>query len=494
MASLSVSLATQVSQRTTLTAVQRQSVELLQLTGPELQQAVDDALAANPFLEAADDEAAEGQNAPEGDQDAPQGEGLQRAFFDDSVGVAADFERSKEPAVLTWKKTPADYEGEARDPFEHIASVGTLSQHLLEQLACARIDEKSAAHVEWLIGNLNEEGFLAEPLAEIFANCPEPCSLQEAQAALALLQSFDPAGVGASDACEALIIQLRRLEQSKDNPDATPEHCRLAARLLHECPAEIMKRDFKKAAKTLEASVGDVETAFALIGTLNPHPAADFADMRSLSFVVPEIVLVREKDNWIAKLNTAVVPRLGFDFENFELLTQAKLAKDEQTSWNQKAVQAKQFLHALEYRFSTITAVAQTIVDMQRSFFTKGPSALKPLFLKDVANRLGMSESTVSRATAGKFMQTPLGTFELKHFFGAGFSASDGEAVSTAAVRRRIVEIIASENPAKPLSDGAIAEMLASEGIIVARRTVAKYRELEHIAARSLRKAARSQI
>ena len=493
MASLSVNLATQVSQRTTLTAVQRQSVELLQLTGPELLQAVDEALAANPFLEAAGEESFEtAKTSEEASKIATQPENSERAFFDDSAGVAADFERSKESAVLSWKKTNADDEAEERDPFEHVASIGTLSEYLLEQLACAHVDKECAARVEWLIGNLDDEGFLAEPLSEIFANCPEPCSAEQAQEALDLLQSFDPAGVGAGSVCEALAIQLKRLASSKDSSSLLQQQSQLAARLLLECPTEIMKRDFKAAAKTLSADTDEIASAFELIGTLNPHPAADFADMRSISFVVPEIVLVREKDRWAAKLNTAVVPRLRFDFENFELLTQAKLAKDEQASWSKKASDAKHFLHALEYRFSTITAVAQTIVDMQRDFFTKGQSALKPLFLKDVAACLGMSESTVSRATAGKFMQTPLGTFELKHFFGAGFSASDGETVSTAAVRRRIVDIIASEDPAKPLSDGTIAEMLSSEGIVVARRTVAKYRELEHIAARSLRKAARS--
>ena len=182
------------------------------------------------------------------------------------------------------------------------------------------------------------------------------------------------------------------------------------------------------------------------------------------------------------------MPRLTFDHASFALLTQSKLARDERVRWSKLAADARNFVHALEFRYSTITAVAQTIVNMQSDFFTKGPAAVKPMHLKDVARMLAMSESTISRATAGKYMQTPLGTFELKYFFGTGYTAEDGQEVSSIAVRRRIRELVAAEDPARPLSDNAIAEALASEGIAVARRTVAKYRELEHIAPKSLRR------
>lgn len=477
------------SQRTTLTLMQRQSVELLQLTAPELASAVDEALASNPLLEALpQDETAEAA-PPEPAEPAAE----QKAAFDAALGMDANFERSREAALITWKKTAesADRrEDDDSDPFARLAHERTLTEHLMEQLSCARAPDSVRLLTAWLIGNLTEEGFLAEAPGEVFSTCPVPATDRERAQALALLQGLDPAGVGARNAVEALLLQLSRRAQSASGDGA--QRIALAQALLTHCAPELMRRDFKAAARMLESTAADVQAAFELISELNPHPASDFADVRESAFVVPEIIVTREDapqgPQWVARLNAAIVPRLRFDFENFELLTRAKLSREQKSAWNRMAGEARSFVHALEFRFSTITAVAQKIVDLQRGFFSKGPAALRPLQLRDVAQALGMSESTISRATSGKYMQTPLGTFELKHFFGTGFASGHGEQVSAAAVRGRIRALVAAEDPARPLSDGAIAEALAREGVQIARRTVAKYRELEHIAPKSLRR------
>lgn len=538
------------SQRSTLTLVQRQSVELLQLTAPELQSTVDEVLAANPLLEAETQDAPDASDSPDlqGDaqaspiesararrsDDAPDGEGfeneteaLPRAYerpeadaleaainpvreaagsaFDAAAGMDSNFERSKDPAVLTWKKTAESASGDEEfDPYARLTLARTLTDHLMEQLSCSRTSETVRLLTGWLIGNLDDEGFLSDPIEEIFSGCPVPATPKELQAAVTLLQSFDPAGVGARSATDALLLQLkRREEEAAGDAQGHREQAALALAqaLLTQCPAELMRHDFKAAARTLSCSPEEAQQAFDLIAGLNPHPASAFADVSDTAFVVPEILVtkmpVAAADDaegnasgyrWVARLNTAIVPRLRFDFENFELLTRAKLSREEKTAWNKMAGDARNFVHALEFRFSTITAVAQKIVELQKSFFQQGPAALRPLQLKDVAAALGMSESTVSRATAGKYMQTPLGTFELKYFFGTGYTSQTGDAVSAAAIRRRIRELVAAEDPAKPLSDAAIAEALAAGGVQVARRTIAKYRELEHIAPRSLRK------
>ena len=228
--------------------------------------------------------------------------------------------------------------------------------------------------------------------------------------ALRLVQSFDPAGVAASSPTHALLIQLSRLN--------VPETIRsLACELLSHMPETLARRDHKAAAKALGVAVEDVEQAHDLILSLNPHPASAFADIHEAGCVIAEVLLVKADGRWKAILNPAVVSRLRFDDETYNLLTQAKLHGEDLAEWKARARDARGFVRALEMRYSTITAVAQTIADMQEAFFTEGPKALKPMGLKDIAARLGLSESTVSRAAAGKYLQSPSGSFELKYFF-----------------------------------------------------------------------------
>lgn len=453
-------------QKTTLNLSQRQSVELLQLTSVELEQSVEAILATNPLVESVET------------TEVPEPETHQPSVDESEAGVAHDF---KEPNFLTWGTSPVD--DDDFDPFAKVATSENLTDVLLQQVGELHLTDAERSRVQWLIGNLDENGFLPDGL-ECTESCPEHYEAAEWQDALDLLQSLDPAGVGASTAIESLTLQLERQRNHKNEPVID-----LAIRLLTETKDLVAKRDFKSAARILSTTPEASLEAYRLICTLNPHPGANYADTANNQTVIPEIVVQKTVKGLIAVLNPAVVPTLRFDSESYELITKAKLTGDEKTAWKEKAAEAKLFVRSLEQRFATITAVAQAIIDAQPDFFEAGPTGLKPMGLKDIAMRLSMAESTVSRACAGKYMQTPLGTFEFKSFFTSSVAGSDGLSVSSSVVRKRITELVAAENPQKPLSDAAIADLLAKEGIELARRTVAKYRELEHIAPKSLRKA-----
>lgn len=460
-----------ITQKTVLSQQLRQSVELLQLSGPELQRELEVQLLSNPLLKLDEESsAAETPIKSEGlpAQQAPE------------AGVAHDF---REPNYLTWRGTAP--ETEDFDPYGAIGSQETLSDYLLHQLGCLRLAKDLRMRCAWIIGNLDDEGFLSDSLEELARDGAQVIGVTEDlyawQEALRLVQGLDPAGIAADGPTQSLLIQLSRLEVSE-------EERTIASALLTGMPEALAKRDHKAAARALGVTVEKIEQAHALILSLNPHPASAFADTHETGCVIAEVLLVKTKEGWKAVLNPDVVARLRFDDETYNLLTQAKLQGKDLADWKARARDARGFVRALEMRYSTITAVAQTIADMQEAFFTEGPKALKPMGLKDIAARLGLSESTVSRAAAGKYLQSPSGTFELKYFFSSALAGDDGQTASAAAARQLIVEAVAKENPAKPLSDAAIAEILASHGIHLARRTVAKYREIEQIPPKSLRK------
>lgn len=473
MPSFGASLTQTLAQKTVLSQQMRQSVELLQLSGPELQREVEEQLEANPLLRLKEADAASIQGEAsvevvEGSEDAPE------------AGVARDY---REPNYLSWRQTAP--ETEDFDPFSTISLEESLTDYLLRQLGCKQAAQPIKKLGEWIIGNLDERGFLTDPPLELVSDFERASGLTVSPAdwrtALALVQSLDPAGIAAAGPTESLLIQIAR-------SGADPRIAQTAAALLQKLPTELARRDYKTAARTLDVTEEVVKKAHELILSLTPHPAAAFGDTHEAGCVIAEVLLVHEKGAWRAVLNPAVVYRLQFDEETYALLTQAKLKEQDLTEWKNRAREAKGFMRSLEMRYSTITAVAQTIVDFQQAFFTEGARALKPMSLKDIAGRLNLSESTISRAAAGKYLQSPAGTFELRHFFSSALTGDDGQNASAAAARRLIVEAVAAEDPAKPLSDAAIADILAGKGIHLARRTVAKYREIEKIPPKSLRR------
>lgn len=462
------------SQRLAITPALQQSLATLQLPTNELKEAVEHEVDANPLL-----------NLEDGDYDPLEDKTEEAAApaatpFDEPAG---SMPLEREASLLTWSQTPAHEDETA--PVERLAAQETLSEHLRRQLAGLRLTPQETERLIWLIGSLDENGFLTEPLTECVQGCPAGGDMEDWNAALKLLQSFDPAGVGAANVMQALVLQVRDRAFEKE---IEPAAAQLAEQILTQCTTELARRDFKSIAARLGCSVKEASAAYTLISSLNPRPAANYLTSSSSGCIIPEVLVTKQGAHWVARINPQVVPQLRFNHEYFELLTQAKLDPEQRALWKDKAHSAKSFLHAVELRFSTIASVAQTIVDAQERFFEEGPQALFPMVLRDIAEKLGVAESTVSRATAGKYMQTPRGTYELKFFFSSAVGGAQGALVSSTAVRKRIRELVAAEDPKHPLSDSAITAQLDKEGVQLARRTVAKYREMEGIAPKFLRK------
>jgi RNA polymerase sigma-54 factor len=477
MSSQGSSLRITQNQRLALTEALLRSLELLQLPAAELEETIQAELQANPLLER-EDEGPEASAASAEKESAPA---LEAAPFDEPVGVTPI---EREPSALNWTSTSHSIDDDAPEAYETVAAAESLREFLEKELSLQTgVSERQRLLIIWLIGNLSDNGLFDESLEAVAESCPVLADQAEWNEALKRLQLLAPAGIGARNKTEMLMLQLDRM-QPQDETAA------IARRMLSECPDLLMKRDFRTIARSIGSDHALCERAFALIGTLDPHPAARFASPETEGFVIPEVIVSKTTSGaLLVTLNPACTPRLRFNQEYFELLNASRLSAESLAQWREKAQSARSFAHAVEQRAATLLTVARTIAQEQKEFFRLGDGALRPMTLKDIAEILKISVSTVSRITSGKYMQTPRGTFELKHFFSSSLpAAADGQAVSSLVARERIRSLVHAEDPAHPLSDAAIAEALSAEGIALARRTVAKYRELEGIAPRSERK------
>lgn len=486
------SLQLRTSQHLALTPQLQQSIRLLQLSTLELHQELEQALADNPLLERLDDPldhsvrlladgalassaspSTESSSEPQGDKQeapadsppedyaaqAPEGEG-----GGDDWGEAAR------------GKAPEDDEG--RTQLEACAT--TLREHLLEQARVSVLDARDRVLVEMVVDALDENGYLDEPLEEIHARLPEEAEIDiaELRTALAMLQSFDPAGVGARSASECLALQIRRMQRV---PMVTR---RMALAIVEQHLTWFAQRDFGKLKKALDCDDEDLREAQSVIRQCNPHPGAAFAADAS-DYVVPDVIVRRAKGGWSVTLNPDVMPRLRINQVYASMLKQAK----GEAQMGAQLQEARWLIKNMRQRFDTILRVAQAIVERQKNFFSHGAVAMRPLVLREIADTLGLHESTISRVTTQKFMLTPHGMFELKYFFGSHVATEAGGEASSTAIRALIVQLTGAEDPKNPLSDSKIAEMLGEQGMVIARRTVAKYREALKIPPVSLRKS-----
>ena len=485
-----------VSQHLALTPQLQQSIRLLQLSTLELHQELEQILSENPLLERLDDPLdhsvrllADGSvssaptststsDAPASDA-APAAEG--ESGFEASDGSSdsgdsgSDADWSFDDVART-SKAPED--DDARPQME--AHELTLREHLLEQMRVTVQNPRDRALVELVIDALDDNGYLTEPLEEIHARLPEELEveIEELSMALKLLQSFDPPGVGARDASECLALQIRRMPR-------VPMVTRRAALQIVEKHLQLFaQRDFNKLKKALDCDEEDLREAQVVIRQCNPHPGAMFASDAS-DYVVPDVIVKRGKNGWQVMLNHDVMPRLRVNALYANILKQSK----GEGSMSSQLQEAKWLIKNMRQRFDTILRVAQAIVDRQRNFFSHGAVAMRPLVLREIADTLGLHESTISRVTTQKYMLTPHGMFELKYFFGSHVATDAGGEASSTAIRALIKQLIGAEDPKNPFSDSRIAEMLAEQGMVVARRTVAKYREALKIPPVNLRKS-----
>lgn len=483
-----------ISQHLALTPQLQQSIRLLQLSTLELHQELEQILSDNPMLERVDDPldhsvrlladgaisaagststttSSEAESGPAGDGDSSSFEGMENA----EGSGAAESDWSFDDVART-SKAPED--DDARPQIE--AHETTLREHLLEQVRVTVRELRDRALLELLIDALNDNGYLEESLEEIHARLPEELGIEfdELAIALKLLQSFEPAGVGGRNAAECLSIQIRRF------PKIPMVTRRMALKIVENHLPLFAQRDFNKLKKLLDCDDEDLREAQTVIRQCNPHPGAAFASDAS-DFVVPDVIVKKTKNGWQVVLNHDVMPRLRVNALYANILKQSK----GEGSLSSQLQEAKWLIKNMRQRFDTILRVAQAIVDRQRNFFSHGAVAMRPLVLREIADTLGLHESTISRVTTQKYMLTPHGMFELKYFFGSHVATETGGEASSTAIRALIKQLIGAEDPKSPFSDSKIADMLGEQGMVVARRTVAKYREALKIPPVNLRKS-----
>jgi len=523
------SLQVRLSQHLALTPQLQQSIRLLQLSTLELHQEVEQMLEQNPFLEAEEEVApafeplAERLSSAEraGERESERAAETGSDGGDDvpAIDGAADFggteredwengtEREDFDGIReTPGKTRTQNDGEIEDS-DRDTPVASLQDHLRSQLSSMRLSDADAAAVLVLIDSLDDEGYLADSLEDIAERLREggmtferdvqdECDdedepgdpiLAQLRCGLRFLQSMEPTGVGARDLAECLTLQLRTRPRGEAQAIAIivcKSHLPLLAR-----------RDLKKLMAVTGADENLLREAQALIVGLEPKPGRPFARAEA-NIVVPDVIVQKSGRGWKVTLNPDVMPKLRINDLYANAIRAQRGAGGRGSSLNGAAAglnsrlqEARWFVKNILQRFDTIQRVSQAIVERQKSFFTHGAIAMKPLVLREIADELGLHESTISRVTTAKYMSTPFGTFELKYFFGSSLATEAGGNASSTAVRALIRQIVKAEDPAKPLSDSQISLMLEEQGIHVARRTVAKYREALKIAPTQLRRA-----
>lgn len=481
-------------QHLVMTPQLRQAIKILQVSRAELETLVGEELAENPVLEEDVAEVPVGVDTSRPNLDEGQeGEGPSEASWDEPVvrETTGEVEPGERPGDIDWGDYLANYSndwhgsaGDMGEGYEDRPSAtdlapgrpASLHEHLRWQLQMAGLDPREESIAAILLGNLSEDGYLQMDVEDVAFQCDEPYDLVDS--VLERIRVLDPVGVGARDLRECLLLQLR----------ASGEEGTLAWRIVADHLGLLEARRLDRLARELGAPPQEVSAAVARIATLEPKPGRDFGGSE-VRYIVPDVFVHQVGDELIVTLNDDGLPRLRVSGYYRQVLNEGSSA-DARRYLQDKMRSASWLIKSIQQRQRTLFLVTSSIVRFQGAFFTRGVSHLRPLVLKDVAKDIGMHESTVSRATANKYVHTPQGTFELKFFFSSSLATVDGDEVSAESVKDRIREIIAREDPRSPLSDQAIADLLVGEHVGIARRTVAKYREMLGVPSSSRRRQA----
>ena len=506
-------LSLRTSQHLALTPQLQQSIRLLQLSTLELAQEVEQMLDDNPFLETAPEEAPREEfgltradtPAVDGEGDSEGGDYTSSAGESEAVPAEAgpsdwegDGTTEIAPDDSEWgsdapmRPAGGDGDSDASDPTELARSGESLQSYLHRQALALRLCDEDSAALRFLIESLNDDGYLEDSLESLAASlAPDDLEQQDAlvhhfTVALRLLHHLDPVGAGARTLAECLTLQLQAMAKEVDDP----ETCHAALAILRQPIDLLAKRDVKRLIQLTGESEAQVKAAIVLIGRLEPKPGRRFVDVER-NVVIPDVMVSRvprsATPRFRVQLNPDVMPRLRVHDIYAGALKSNKGGSH--AALQQRLQEARWFIKNIQQRFDTILRVSNAIVERQKNFFIHGELAMRPLVLREIADELGLHESTISRVTTAKYMATPYGTFELKYFFGSGLSTEAGGNASSTAVRALIRQLVAAESPKKPLSDSQISDLLKEQGIECARRTVAKYREALRIAPANLRKA-----
>lgn len=516
-------LSLRISQHLALTPQLQQSIRLLQLSTLELSQEVEQMLDENPFLELSLEEAPREEfGLAQADVPVPEADGetefaveyLPSGAATELAAAPGDAEAVSmaDPEAPSWEgdgsteivADDGEWGGEAQprknnlaegdevDATELARGNESLQSHLHRQILSLRLCEEDRVALRFLVESLNEDGYLEESVESLAAGlAPDDLAEQEElvhrfTVALRLLQNLDPPGVGARSLAECLSLQLRLM--AADAPEDAP--CHVALRICAEPMDLLARRDVRRLVQLCGETEEGIKAAIALITRLEPKPGRRFVDVER-NIVVPDVLVTNVGSNgqfrFRVQLNSEVMPRLRVH-DVYAGAIKAHKGEGHQ-ALQQRLQEARWFIKNIQQRFDTILRVSSAIVERQKNFFVHGELAMRPLVLREIADELGLHESTISRVTTAKYMATPYGTFELKYFFGSALGTETGGNASSTAVRALIRQFVASESANKPLSDSQISEMLKEQGIECARRTVAKYREALRIAPASLRKA-----
>jgi RNA polymerase sigma-54 factor len=458
---LKPSLQLKLGQSLTMTPQLQQAIRLLQLPVLDLNAQIQEALEENIMLEMED--------LP----DVPQ----------TSAETTAEVQTLQ--AEDNWQERAADriqdggWNGEGRPITEFADESGqSLREHLLWQLEMEHFTPRQAVIGEAIIDSINDDGYLGDDLAEIAAGLDADSDFSQAEVedALDKVQHLDPIGIGARSVGECLVLQLRQL-------DAETPGLALAIDIADSHLDLVANRDHGELRRTLRTSEEDLHDALALVKSCNPKPGLAVSPAAA-EYVIPDVFVRKIDNHWQVEISPTGVPRLSVNQQYARLLR----GSGDHAVLRSQLQEARWLIRSLEIRNETLMKVATCIVSRQTEFLEHGDEAMKPMVLRDVAEEIGMHESTISRVTTNKYMHTPRGVFEFKYFFSSHLSSADGEDQSSTSVRAKIRKLIGAENPGKPLSDSKIANILAEEGITVARRTVAKYREAMNIPSSSERR------
>ncbi|MFO7325160.1 MAG: RNA polymerase factor sigma-54 [Pseudomonadota bacterium] len=483
---LKTSLQLRLGQQLKMTPQLQQAIRLLQMPALELQAHLRELLETNVMLEAEEDTESTGTfeslGAGPNEIDLPSaGEDASPALAEERTAPEVEIiddawqETSAAPGETPWQGDDDERQQEFTDERGE-----SLHEHLIWQLEMSRLDERQMAIGRAVIDAINDDGYLIEPFDAIAATLrPDiEASEQEIAAMLEVVQGFDPLGVGARNVAECVSLQLAALQ-----PDTPGRDTALAIAAAHL--DLVATREMGLLKRQLKVSDEELEQALALVRSCHPRPGSQIS-AAAPEYVVPDVFVRRRADGWTVEINSATLPRVRINEGYASLIGRAS----SHATMRAQLQEARWLLKSLEIRHETLLKVARSIVERQHEFLEHGEEYMRPMILRDIAEAIGMHESTVSRVTSGKYMHTPRGVFELRYFFSSQVEGADGSGTSSTAIRAKIRKLIRDEPPNAPLSDSRIAEILSKEGIPVARRTVAKYRESMGIAPSNERRRA----
>lgn len=457
----------------------RQSLELLQVPALELRTLVQQEMESNPTLEELqpDEEVAEKSETEVTDIETEEKEKADNAEADAEFELLASMDDEWRD-YFTNNRAPPSRDEAARHQFamDSISQPLSLQQHLMNQVTLADLQDEEGRLAELIIGSMDDDGYLTTSIEDMAASTGE--DLHKLQDILEVIKDFDPIGVGARTLSECLWLQLKRLGRGDG----------LAAEIVLKHLDQLAAHKYGDIARAVDVTVDMVEKEARLISTLEPKPGRRFTP-DSPTYVIPEVSVIRnDEGEYVVIMNNEYVPRLHIS-EHYRNLMQDAATSNEVKQYIRDKVRSSMFLiKSINQRQQTIYNIATEIVRIQKDFFDNGISHLRPLIMAEVAGLVGVHETTVSRAIAGKYMQTPRGTFEMKYFFTPGYKNADGQSVSNQTIKEAIEKLVSEENPDSPLSDQSIVKKLEESGYKVARRTIAKYREELKILPSHLRK------